>query len=121
MQGYFESLRTEKAEHKDIMITMMCPGPVQTDFLRESFTENPGEKFGEETKTADNKMSASRCGKLMAVAIANQLDEVWISKSPALSLTYLVKRYPNVGGLYVSSIFLLDEKYNVLCRTLIIM
>ena len=35
-------MRTEKVSN-NIAITMICPGPIQTDFLYESFTENSGE------------------------------------------------------------------------------
>ena len=41
-QGYFESLRNEKLG-TPLQITLLCPGPVFSNFLQESFTENPGE------------------------------------------------------------------------------
>lgn len=41
-QGYFDCLRLEKM-NQNIAITLVCPGPVQTDFLAESFTEQAGE------------------------------------------------------------------------------
>lgn len=42
MQAYFESLSIEKIS-KNIFITIVCPGPVETNFLAESFTEKSGE------------------------------------------------------------------------------
>ncbi|XP_033221333.1 dehydrogenase/reductase SDR family member 7-like [Belonocnema kinseyi] len=95
LHGYFESLRTEKFG-KNIAITMICPGPIQTDFLRESFTEKAGEKFGEETQVSAKKMSSKRCAELISIALANQLNEVWISFYPALLFAYL-KFYPNLN------------------------
>lgn len=41
-QGYFRPLFIEFS-NKHIDVTMVCPGPVQTEFLAESFTEKSGE------------------------------------------------------------------------------
>ncbi|XP_011493910.1 PREDICTED: dehydrogenase/reductase SDR family member 7 [Ceratosolen solmsi marchali] len=100
IHGYFDSLRLEKMS-ENIAVTIVCPGPIQTDFLAESFTENIGEKYGIQTEIASNKLSPARCGKLFASALANRLDEVWISKANPLQLTYFVKYYPNISSLFM--------------------
>ncbi|XP_014235747.1 dehydrogenase/reductase SDR family member 7 [Trichogramma pretiosum] len=100
IHGYFESLRMEKI-NQNIAITLVCPGPIQTDFLAESFTENAGEKYGQQTEVASNKVSAARCAKLFGSAIANQLEEVWIGHSNSIQLTYAVKYYPNLTNLFM--------------------
>lgn len=41
-QGYFNSLLTEKMG-QNIDMTLLCPGPVKTNFLQECFTEKTGE------------------------------------------------------------------------------
>ncbi|XP_051163623.1 dehydrogenase/reductase SDR family member 7 [Leptopilina boulardi] len=97
LHGYFECLRTEKSI-SNISVTMIVPGPIQTDFLPESFTDTIGEKFGQKTPIASSKLSPKRCGELIAIALANELNEVWISFSPPLFLSYL-KFYPNLGRL----------------------
>ncbi|XP_058796181.1 dehydrogenase/reductase SDR family member 7 [Phymastichus coffea] len=100
IHGYFDCLRLEKM-NQNITISLICPGPVQTDFLAESFTEQAGEKYGIPTDVASNKMSAARCGRLFGVALANKLDEVWIAKAGALQLTYAVKYWPNLSALFM--------------------
>ena len=46
-------------------------------------------------------MSTERCTKLMAVSMANKLDEVWISSEPALVMVYFKQYLPNVFRWYV--------------------
>lgn len=41
-QGYFDCLRIEKIQ-QNVTVTMVCPGPIQTPFLAESFTAIPGQ------------------------------------------------------------------------------
>jgi len=98
LHGYFESLRAEKMS-KNIPITIVCPGPIQTPFLAEGFTEKPGEKYGHETEISKSKMAPGRCSKLMAVAIANQVRVAWIANPLVIQLTYLAVNYPNLGRL----------------------
>ncbi|XP_015189142.1 PREDICTED: dehydrogenase/reductase SDR family member 7 [Polistes dominula] len=101
LHGYFNSFRVEQIGQNFPSITMICPGPVQTNFLQEAFTEKPRQKFGIETDKADNKISASRCATLSAIAIANEVSEAWISHSSVLFLTYLLKYYPNITSWIV--------------------
>lgn len=42
IQGYFSTFWLEKLG-QNIPITMICPGPVQTNFLSEAYTEKLGE------------------------------------------------------------------------------
>lgn len=107
--GYFEALLLEKL-NKNIAVTMVCPGPIQTNFLAECFTEKKGVKFGVNTEISEMKLSVERCATLMGIAIANKLREVWICKSVPLQLTYLAKYMPNLGPLlftFLGSKFLL--------------
>lgn len=41
-QGYFDALRMEKLK-SNIAVTLLCPGPVFSNFLAESFTSRTGE------------------------------------------------------------------------------
>lgn len=51
LKGYLGALRLEKLR-TNIHVTLLCPGPVFSNFLKESFTSQPGEviynsvKFG---------------------------------------------------------------------------
>lgn len=38
-KGYFDALRMEVNEH-NIGVTLVCPGPVQTDVVANAFTED---------------------------------------------------------------------------------
>lgn len=44
----------------------------------------------------DKRMSTKRCAYLMAVALANKLDESWISEHPILGLTYMGQYMPSI-------------------------
>ncbi|XP_026476930.1 dehydrogenase/reductase SDR family member 7-like [Ctenocephalides felis] len=98
LHGYFGSLQTEIPEF-NIDITLFCPGPTFTDFLQESFTENPGEKFGKSVQRDDKRMTGERCGELFAIALANKLDTTWASIFPISPLTYLTLYFPNIRYL----------------------
>ncbi|XP_033218199.1 dehydrogenase/reductase SDR family member 7-like [Belonocnema kinseyi] len=78
---------------------MICAEPTLKGFLKESFTEKEGEKFGEETPVSSSKISAKRCGKLISIALANELNEIWISFLPTLLIVYLYRFYPSLPRL----------------------
>ena len=46
-------------------------------------------------------MSTERCVKLIAVGMANNLDEVLISSEPTLLMVYLNQYFPNLYRWYV--------------------
>lgn len=46
-------------------------------------------------------MPTERCARLMAVSMANKLDEVWISEYPSLLNIYLNQYFPNLFRWYV--------------------
>ncbi|XP_032678248.1 dehydrogenase/reductase SDR family member 7 [Odontomachus brunneus] len=95
LHGYFNALLTEHSD-KNIKVTIACPGPVQTNFLAECFTDTPGQKYGVETAVDRSKISARRCAVLMSVAIANKMKEVWIANTPTMRLLYGFYCFPNV-------------------------
>ncbi|XP_029168983.1 dehydrogenase/reductase SDR family member 7 [Nylanderia fulva] len=104
LHGYFKSLMMEHHE-SNIDVTIVSPGPVQTDFLAESFTEKAGEKYGVKTEVDNkSKVSVERCAILMGVAIANKLDEVWIAKPTALRLVYIFYCFPNFAKWFMKSL-----------------
>ncbi|KAJ1107730.1 hypothetical protein NDU88_005119 [Pleurodeles waltl] len=92
LQGFFNSLRIELYDYPDIMITNVCPGPVQSKVVDNAFTE-------EVNKTPDRtdqsyKMPTARCVQLMLVSIANNLKEIWIADQPYLCVCYLWQYMP---------------------------
>jgi len=48
----------------------------------------------------DRRMKTDRCAHLCAVAIANQLDEAWISINPVLFLLYVAQYAPSLFRSY---------------------
>ncbi|KAK9747243.1 short chain dehydrogenase [Popillia japonica] len=95
LHGYYNALRIEKG-NKNLHVTLLCPGPTFTNFLAESFTNKPGEKYGIGTRPTDKRMTAERCGELCAVALANRIPESWMALFPLLPLTYVAVYFPIV-------------------------
>jgi len=93
LHGYFESLRNE-IRGRNIAITMICPGPVFSDVLKNAFTSQKGESVDQDHSPGDRRMTAERMGHLSLVAIANQLEETWASPFPIIFLTYLSAYLP---------------------------
>ncbi|KAJ1532338.1 hypothetical protein ONE63_000944 [Megalurothrips usitatus] len=97
IHGYYESLRTERMTNPEIRISLLCPGPVFTNFLSQSFTNKDGESFGQDVSPTDNRMTAERCAHLFAVALANNLDEAWMAPFPVVPIAYLFSYFPNIA------------------------
>ncbi|KAL1517554.1 hypothetical protein ABEB36_001304 [Hypothenemus hampei] len=93
IHGYFNSLRLEKSSN-NIHVTLLCPGPVFTNFLQEAFTEKSGQKLHGSTQPTDKRMTAERCGHLNAVALTNKVSEAWIGKFPVVPVTYVSVYFP---------------------------
>lgn len=92
LHGYFESVRLELFTKK-IKISMVCPGPVSTGIYDRNVGGIAGEKATLELNPP-NQMSAERCGKHYAVAIANQTTESWIVSQPSLFSVYFTTGFP---------------------------
>ncbi|KAK3925775.1 Dehydrogenase/reductase SDR family member 7 [Frankliniella fusca] len=97
VHGFFESLRTERMTNPELKISLLCPGPVFTNFLSQSFTNKDGEVYGQDTSPTDNRMTAERCAHLFGVALANNLDEAWMAPFPIIPIAYLFTYFPNVA------------------------
>ncbi|KAJ8954594.1 hypothetical protein NQ318_003125 [Aromia moschata] len=96
--GYFKSLQNEKM-NENINVTLLCPGPVFTNFLAESFTGKEGEKYSGTIQTTDRRMTAERCGYLNAVALANKTKESWMAVFPVIPMTYIAVYFPVVYNI----------------------
>ncbi|CAL8095445.1 unnamed protein product [Orchesella dallaii] len=99
LHGYFACLRNEIASKKmSVPITIICPGPVFSGFLKVAFTAKKGQEFGQGVRATDKRMSAERCAYLSLTGIANELEECWMSLFPFLQLTYLSHYQPYIAG-----------------------
>lgn len=84
---------------KNISFVSVCPGPVDTPFIHNLFTEkldaSPKDRLP--PRATGDRVSAERCAQLTAVAMASKLDEVWISKNPILFFVYMNQYFPNLA------------------------
>ncbi|XP_068821176.1 dehydrogenase/reductase SDR family member 7 isoform X2 [Capricornis sumatraensis] len=95
-RGFFNTLRTELATYPGITISNICPGPVQSNIVKNALTEEVTKTTG---STADQsyKMATSRCVRLILVTMANDLKEVWIADQPFLLMFYLWQYMPTLA------------------------
>ncbi|MEQ2306636.1 Dehydrogenase/reductase SDR member 7 [Ameca splendens] len=96
LQGFFNSLRTELTDFPNILISMVCPGPVQSEIVNNAFTEElnkPVDTVGSQ----EHKMQTCRCVRLMLVGIANGVKEMWIAQQPFLLFYYAWQYAPTVA------------------------
>ncbi|XP_021563789.1 dehydrogenase/reductase SDR family member 7 isoform X3 [Carlito syrichta] len=92
-RGFFNGLRTELATYPGITVSNICPGPVQSDIVKNALTEEVTKSVGNDGDQS-YKMAANRCVRLMLISMANDLQEVWISDQPFLSVAYLWQYMP---------------------------
>ncbi|XP_033105349.1 dehydrogenase/reductase SDR family member 7-like [Anneissia japonica] len=99
IQGFFNSLRPE-VYHRNVTVTNVCPGPVVSDVVINAFQEDidqPAIKqdMGVGERDQRSIMSTDRCAHLTVVAMANNLDEAWVSRQPVLLFMYLSQYIPS--------------------------
>ncbi|AWP16503.1 putative dehydrogenase/reductase SDR family member 7 isoform 3 [Scophthalmus maximus] len=98
LQGFFNSLRNELTDSPNILISTVCPGPVQSQIVHNAFTE----ELNKPLATAGNqehKMPTSRCVHLMLVGISNSVKEMWIAQQPFLLFYYAWQYAPTFAWL----------------------
>ncbi|KAM4624939.1 dehydrogenase/reductase SDR family member 7 [Polymixia lowei] len=99
-QGFFNSLRTELTDYPKILISTVCPGPVQSQIVHNAFTE----EMGKPVPTAgdqQHKMPTNRCVRLILVGVANGAKEMWIAQQPFL-LFYYVWQYAPTWAWFIT-------------------
>ncbi|TKS86583.1 Dehydrogenase/reductase SDR family member 7 [Collichthys lucidus] len=96
LQGFFNSLRTELADFPNILISSVCPGPVQSEIVHNAFTEELNKSVAV-AGNQEHKMSTSRCVHLMLVGISNGVKEMWITHQPFLTFCYMWQYTPTIA------------------------
>ncbi|XP_029643056.1 dehydrogenase/reductase SDR family member 7 [Octopus sinensis] len=96
LQGYFDSLRLEMHNH-NIGVSIICPGPTFSNLLENAFTGTIATNYGMKMDPNDRRMDTARCARLIILAVANKLDEVWIARHPLLLVMYLCQYCPSFG------------------------
>ncbi len=111
LHGYFECLRNELGSKNQISITIFCPGPTFSNFLASAYggTMGKGVEGDREHQSTARRMSTARCAQLMAVALANRMDEVWISLHPFLLLHYVATYLPSLSKKLLPRIITLER------------
>ena len=98
---------------KGIGVTIFCPGPIFSNFLANAFTGKLDKKVEARHNANDRRMATDRCAYLMAVALVNRLEVVWISLHPFLLLHYIVTYLPSISKKLLPR-FLTLERMNKL-------
>lgn len=98
LQGYFNTLRMEVHE-KNVGVTMICPGLVFSNILRNAYRENLETRRDQVFPATTIK--TERCVHLIIIAMANCLNEVWIAIPKRLVELYLAQYLPLVGNWWV--------------------
>eukprot|EP01040_Poterioochromonas_malhamensis_P002516 gene2516-2673_t len=96
LQGFFNGLRSEVAPD-NIQISIVCPGPVESEIASNAH-KNPNLPDNE-----GKKMPTERCTSLIMKGLWNNRDEMWISESPYLLMTYLAVYFPGFARRYVDT------------------
>ncbi|RDD40065.1 Dehydrogenase/reductase SDR family member 7 [Trichoplax sp. H2] len=98
LHGFFEALNSELfATNPGIKTSIICPGAVVSNVGKNALSDNADKQVGESGMDNSKKMPTDRFAHLMSVAIANEIDEVWISNHLPLLMTYLMQYTPSVG------------------------
>uniref|UniRef100_A0ABI7ZCS0 Dehydrogenase/reductase 7 n=1 Tax=Felis catus TaxID=9685 RepID=A0ABI7ZCS0_FELCA len=93
LRGFFNCLRTELATYPGIVVSNICPGPVQSNIVKNALSEEVTKSVGIDVAQS-HKMATSRCVRLMLISMANDLKEVWIADHPFLLIAYLWQYMP---------------------------
>ncbi|KAJ6635806.1 Dehydrogenase/reductase SDR family member 7 [Pseudolycoriella hygida] len=93
LHGYFDSLKLEMPK---LNVTLFCPGPTTTDFLKTSFTHKLEGEYGGTAESSSKRMTSERCAFLMATSIANKLHTSFAGPFPIPFLLYVSLYCPNV-------------------------
>lgn len=99
LHGFFDSLRAE--HHKDnIAVTLVCPGFVNTNVSINALTGDgtPQQKMGVATQ---NGIEPERFAKLMAKAIQNKKEEVYISGFIEKLGVYVKRFFPKILSVMI--------------------
>lgn len=94
LHGFFDSLRAE--HHKDhISVTLVCPGFVTTNISKNALTGDGSAQNKMDTAT-QNGIAPERFAKLMAKAIANKKQEVYIAGAKEKLGVYVKRFFPKL-------------------------
>ena len=80
---FFHDFAMQHQNENGIYVTIVLPGPVESEIIAKSLRQNLIMK-----EDYMRKMTAKRCADLMLVSLANKLHVTWISNQPTLLMLY---------------------------------
>ncbi|KGL62517.1 SDR family oxidoreductase [Polaribacter sp. Hel1_85] len=99
LHGFFDSLRAEN--HKNnIAVTLVCPGFVNTNVSLNALTGD-GSSQGKMDVATENGIQPDRFAKLMAKAIKNKKEEVYISGVKEKLAVFVKRFYPKLLSIMI--------------------
>ncbi len=93
LHGFFDSLRSEVAEH-NISVTIICPGYINTDISKNAITGD-GKKYGKMDTNQAKGMAVEECASKIYDAIVKGKSEVYMGGKEILGV-YLKRFLPKV-------------------------
>jgi short-subunit dehydrogenase len=99
LHGFFDSLRAEVYD-TNIAVTLICPGFVSTDISMNALIGDGTSQQKMDTATA-NGISPERFAKLMAKAIHNKKEEVYIAGFKEKLGVYVKRWFPKVFSVMI--------------------
>lgn len=94
LHGFFDSLRAE-IHHDNIVVTLICPGFVNTDVSKNALTGD-GTPQNKMDKGTANGLSPEHFAKRMLKAIANKKQEVVIGGKLEILAVYVKRFFPRI-------------------------
>ena len=99
LHGFFDSLRAE--HHQDnILVTLVCPGFVNTNVSKNALTGNGSPQQKMDVATA-NGIDPIHFAKLMAKAIKNKKEEVYIAGAKEKLGVYAKRFFPKLLSIMI--------------------
>ncbi|XP_024904864.1 dehydrogenase/reductase SDR family member 7 isoform X2 [Pteropus alecto] len=102
-KGFLNSLRIELATYPGIVVSNICPGPVQSNMMKNSLTKDVTTILGHNGDQY-RQMVTSRCVWLILISMANDLKEVWIAEQPFLLMLYLWQYMPTWSSWVINKV-----------------
>lgn len=99
LHGFFDSLRAENHQH-NIAVTLVCPGFVNTNVSKNALTGDgtPQQKMDVAT---ENGIQPERFAKLMAKAIKNKKEEVYIAGAKEKLAVFVKRFFPKILSVMI--------------------
>ncbi|XP_023382942.1 dehydrogenase/reductase SDR family member 7 isoform X1 [Pteropus vampyrus] len=111
LRGFLNSLRIELATYPGIVVSNICPGPVQSNIMKNSLTKDVTTILGHNGDQY-RQMVTSRCVWLILISMANDLKEVWIAEQPFLLMLYLCQYMPTWSSWVINKVRKRIENFN---------